>query len=392
MKLLCYLIITMSIGMGQYTHQTYVIPTEPASELASRCPDNGNMTESRCLTLNQLIISVPNGQSAFEPQEEVVFQSGIHVVNGTERQNLTALRIRNLTMRGEPGNVTITCLEEFFFRFEESYHISIFNIKFDNCSGWSNANYTISFNKQIGNVVLDQIQVTNRQGAGVAVHMKGDHRFFPKRYPLQVHLTNSKIFTGKIGIYVGYYRLFVGSHSSVYIENTSFVGSCIEFQAQDRFLDDYNIVLKSISIENCTCWSTLALRGANNIEFNIMLYKVEMRDNKSPYLVYANQTSLIHVTGSNSFHRNQGVVYLSRSKLVFSVAKVEFVNNTVLTAHGVPILATKSQIVFENSHISFINNHGIHCGGIIAKLQTYLIFKDNSSVDFTHNSGEKDSS
>ena len=135
--------------------------------------------------------------------------------------------------------------------------------------------------------------------------------------------------------------------------------------------------------------SALTFLGARNInKFNVMLQDINMRDNTSPNVIYANQTS-IYMTGSNSFHRNQGVVYLERCNLIFSWAKIEFVNSTVLTSHGVPVLATHSTISSENSHVRFANNHGVNCGGITAKFQTQLSFKDNSTIVFDHNSGKK---
>ena len=65
---------------------------------------------TRCLTFNELINSVPRGQSTFQSQE-VILLSGVHVVNGTERQDLTVSHIGDLTMRGESNNVTIVCME-----------------------------------------------------------------------------------------------------------------------------------------------------------------------------------------------------------------------------------------------------------------------------------------
>ena len=79
------------------------------------CPGN----VSRCLTLNELIVSAPEGQCAFQSQEEVIFLSGVHVVNGTNKPNLIVSCISDLTMRGGSNHVTITCLENFYFEFEQ---------------------------------------------------------------------------------------------------------------------------------------------------------------------------------------------------------------------------------------------------------------------------------
>ena len=383
---LWYLAVIISATFaGNHTRRTCIIPTELTSDLklasCSTCPNN------RCLTLNELIDSVSKGQSAFQSQEEVLFLSGVHTVktNGTEGKGLPVSRVDGLSLRGESDNVMITCSEEFFFRFTDCLRINISNITFKNCTGRNNDNYTLFFGRQIGSIVLDQIQILSEYGAGVAVYMAGDKSF--PGVPLRVSLINSKLSTGKTGIFVGY-SIFFGRHSSVYVENTSFTGSCLEFQAIERFWDDYNITLKNSIIKNCACWSVLTLRGARHIKFNIKLQGVNMGSNRSPYLIYANQTS-IYMTGSNSFHCNQGVVYLARSNVIFSWANVEFANNTVLTSHGVPVLATESEMIFENSQVGFVNNHGLNSGGITAKLRTRLNFKDNATIIFQHNSGEK---
>ena len=392
--LLCYLAVTTSVTFaGNYTRRTCIIPTEPASDLqelasCSSCINNSdNNYNSRCLTLNELIDSVSKGQSVFQSQEEVFFLTGVHTVNGTTGQNLTVRRVDGLSIRGELDNVVIRCLEEFFFRFIDCLRINISHITFKNCTGHSNDNYTLFFERQTRSIVLDQLQIISQHGAGVAVYMAGDFTSFPS-IPLRVSLMNSKLSTGKTGLFVGYSLTFLGEHSSVYVENTTLIGSCLEFQAAERFGDDFNVTIKNITINKCTCWSALTLRGANFINFNIVLQDVKMGDNGSPYLVYANQTS-VYMTGSSSFHRNQGVMYLARSKLIFSWAKVVFVNSTVLTSHGVPVLATESEVVFENSCVSVRNNHGVNCGGITAKSRTQLNFKVNTTVTFEHNSGEK---
>ena len=394
--LLYYLTVTISVAFaGNFSRRTCITPVVESDRLklaasCSTCPNSDNINKTRCLNLNELIDSVSKGQSAFQSQEEVIFLSGLHTVksNGTDEQrHLAAHRVDGLSVRGESVNVIVACSEEFFFRFSDCVHINISNITFNNCTGRKNGNYTLFFQNQAGSIVLDQLQIINKHGAGVAVHMKGKSVF--PRIPLHVSLMNSKLSTGKMGIFVGYSTVFFGEHSIVHVMNTSFIGSCLEFRAADHF-SDYNITLKNITIENCTCWSTLTLRGARYIKFNIMLQDVNMGDNRSPYLIYTNKTAIIYMTGSNSFHCNQGVVYLVHSLLVFYWAKVEFVNSTVLTSHGVPLLATeRTEIAFENSQVSFVNNHGVNTGGILAKVKTRLSFRDNSTVIFEHNSGEK---
>ena len=119
------LIITVAIG----SRTTYIIIS--TSEVPN-CPDNAN----RCLTLVELIASVPQGQSAFQSREEVIFQLGVHIVNGTDGTNLTAVSVGNLTIRGdsETSNVNITCLLQFNFVFKKVDTVSIYNMIFNNCT------------------------------------------------------------------------------------------------------------------------------------------------------------------------------------------------------------------------------------------------------------------
>ena len=56
------------------------VATEPIMNLSYYCPVNA----SRCLTLNDLINSGSRWNPVFEHDERVVFQSEIHLVNGTQ--------------------------------------------------------------------------------------------------------------------------------------------------------------------------------------------------------------------------------------------------------------------------------------------------------------------
>jgi hypothetical protein len=95
---------------GNFTHHTYIIPTEPTSVSSSsvQCPeDTGNANTTRCLTLNELTDN-PLGRYGiydivFQSREEVVFLSGTHVVNGTDHY-VYSEKSSNLVLRGESNN------------------------------------------------------------------------------------------------------------------------------------------------------------------------------------------------------------------------------------------------------------------------------------------------
>ena len=214
------------VGSSQPVQHTFVIPTEPSSEQASSRPDN-----SRCLTLHELINHTAEqwSRSAFQSGEEVIFQSGVHFVNGTGKQKLAARDIKGITIRGEP-NAIISCLDDFYFRFEWCSNVNISNIEFNNCAGQNVGNHTLFFNKQKGNITLDQIQITNKFGGAIAVFIRDD----PYDYKdVQVYLSNCNISTGKTGVYIHQYYKYQEPTLNVYITDTIFV-SCLTFYGRDH--------------------------------------------------------------------------------------------------------------------------------------------------------------
>ena len=112
----CIIFLLLSevlVSGGWMPRSTYVIATELAIKNTSyRCP----MNVSRCLTLNDLVNSGSRWNPVFEHEETIIFQSGIHFVNGTQQQHLYTER-HNLILRGESNATTIVCAEEFMFVF-----------------------------------------------------------------------------------------------------------------------------------------------------------------------------------------------------------------------------------------------------------------------------------
>ena len=152
------LYLTVSFTSAVRHNITYVISTENSK---INCPGNA----SRCLTLNDLIKNAVLGQSTFQSEEEVTFQSGAHVVNETgDRNNIRVSRISNLTLRGETKNSTIKCLTEFYFIFEEVNSMSIINLNFQNYTSHeeyeATRNHTLLFTNLKGDVVLDSIKMS----------------------------------------------------------------------------------------------------------------------------------------------------------------------------------------------------------------------------------------
>ena len=110
---------------SNFTWHTYIIPTS----VSVQCPeDNSNANTTRCLTLNELIDSPPGRYGTFQSREEVIFLSGTHVVNGTERDYVYSDESSNLVLRGESNKVTIVCLKPFTFRFVQGRYVKVSNM------------------------------------------------------------------------------------------------------------------------------------------------------------------------------------------------------------------------------------------------------------------------
>ena len=407
MKVLCYLLAVSCVVAGQplMRQHTYILPTEPATEEVSHCPQGrNNTTITRCLTLSELIINSTVGESVFETTELVTFGSGLHVVNGTGRRNITVSGASGLTLRGESdNNVIIECREKFWFEFRGTKNVSISNIAFVNCTGKSSVNYTLVFNKQLGSLVLDNVEISTEHGSGIDTEMTGCTNY-PDKCHISINITNSKLSTNKIAFNVRFGDFFrFGTPIDIVISNTTIIKSALQVTSYYGIVGRqyYNtLTLKNMSFEGSPQWSVLILKGTAIMRTIASLQNVRMRNNRSPYLVHAN-SSTIHMTGINTFQNNEGVVYLIHSSLDFTHANVSFLNNTILlsysrsvsktviTSHGAPLLAIDSRVTFENSHVTFERNSGIHCGGITAKSNSLIIFRENSTVNFTQNYGEK---
>ena len=133
------------------------------------------------------------------------------------------------------------------------------------------------------------------------------------------------------------------------------------------------------------------INARKNIQTSSLLLQniTIIADNKSPYAI---QTRLVHIRvkgHSNFFHRNLGAIYVENSRIDFAHTDVEFINNTVYNAHGVPMYITSSAIDFVNSTVLFRNNRGSLSGAIVATEKTQLSFGLNTTVNFINNEGDE---
>ena len=389
--LLLAMLSVVAVG-GQYTHRTYVTATDPASlHGVFHCHGYSNETYTRCCTLTELIDSVSEGQSAFQSHEEVVFQSGLHVVSGTNKTSIAAIKVTGLAWRGESGNVTVLCTKEFHFEFSRVSNVMLAHMTIKNCFYQIKTpkliELTMTFIRPRGSIGLNGVQI-----ASDSMHKAVVNILFKSTYSFHVQLANIKLSNTKV--YIGPYVSELAS-GEIEIINSTFVDSCIEISTNSyTCLRNFPcVIVKNSSFLNASCECALAFTTVHanvRVPLFITLEDVKFTENSSPYLLRANIANVSFKGISNQFHRNKGVIYIEQqTQLLFSGTAVEFVNNTVTNAFGVPLYASNSVINFTNCHVIFENNHGLLCGAIAATEATLLVFGANSTLRFENNEGQK---
>ena len=373
-------VLTSTVAIGSRT--TYIITS--TSEVQN-CPNNA----TRCLTLVELIARVHQGQSAFQSQEEVIFQPGVHIVNGTERTNLTVVSVGNLTIRGdsETSNVNITCLLQFNFIFEKVDNVSISNMIINNCTSdveiyGITRNQSLLFIDLVNNLLLDSIHMISKSQESIAVFMKKGF----------VQLINSKM-SGGSGMYIGF-----DSHdtvstvtSTVEISNSIFNNSCVKLETIHVPTNSTNIVLagmiKNSTFTSCKCWYVINFKSLKSQRINVTIVDANIIDNHSPFLMYVKHNISVHFKGNINFIRNKGIAYILHSKAFYLGVQVKFVENRLMNILGVPMYAKDATISFKDSYVLFEKNVGLFCGGIGGK-DAQILINDNSTIDFINNKGQ----
>ena len=403
--LLLKLLSSIDSQYDSFIRHTYIIPTEPISVSSSsvQCPnDNSNVNTTRCLTLNELIDSPPGRHGMFQSQEEVIFLSGTHVVDGTERDYVYSERSSNLVLRGESNEVTIICLKPFTFMFSRGRYVKVSNLTLINCAMNKEiryeterycCNFTLLFINSKGSMIIENVQITSKGRVAIAVYVAVELGATGTEPTLQLAFTKLKLSSGIIiAPYWHFYHIYP-TVASISIENSSFIDLYIEVTDIHRADDPLSrnkfvVTIKNVSFENYNTWSSLIFRGRNNSFLVVKLEDVVISKSMSPYVIHANQTTVILV-GKNKFHCNHGAVYLVHSKLSFSKTTVEFINTTVTKGKAAPLVSDDSTVVFRDSYVVFKTNHGLICGGIIGTGGSVLRFEDNSTVHFERNEGDQ---
>ena len=379
-----YLLVAFTANLlVVYTSRTYITASEPASSNATlQCHD----TAVRCLTLNELIVSVNEGWNVFKSEEEVIFQSGVHVVNVTT-SSLQNTNIKNLSLSGETSNVTVECINEFYFRFSYISFIKLSHITFHNCRKYltqaivSQKRWTtLIFEHLAGNLTLDNVQIKNDIRSGFKIRFDPFAKCYAQFINVKLSLTK---------LYITPLQPFNGDRR-VDIMNTEFVDSCITVETV--YTDNVPaLMVTDTTFRSCNCESAMTfvstrLRIVKRASF--FLHNVNITDNKSPYVIQARLANLKITGHSNLFHRNKGAIYMEESRMLFYQTDVDFVNNTIFNTHGVPMFARDSVIYFVNCHILFKNNRGSLSGAIVATDMTQLRFDLKTTINFVNNEGE----
>ena len=328
----------------------------------------------------------------FQRQEEVIFLSGAHIVNGTKNNYVYSEEASNLVLRGESSNVTIICLKGFSFGFASNMYTKVSNLTLVNCSMgssqgitykgyWYCCNLTFLFIGLEGSMILENIQTISNSRVDIAVYVKGDSLYTAS---VQLTFTNLKLSSG---ILITPYNMFIAHRVVIEITNSSFSDSYIKIVQGNNFLREFNVTIKNVSFESSSAWSSLIFRGIEwQCPFVVKIKGLDISRSMSPYIILANQTTVIF-EGKNNFHQNHGVMYLVHSKWYFFNTTVQFINSTV--GHGAPLIADDSVVVFKDTYIAFKTNFGLICGGILGTKKSVLFFRDNSTIHFERNEGNK---
>ena len=298
------------------------------------------------LTLNEFISlkeATPEEDGDDCSSNELIFQSGIHRVLNDHDKILTFDNISSVVIRGEV-NATIKCLNQYLnIHFIEVSGITIQSMHIENCN------------------IIETVH--SRE-----VHETQDQQF-------EMHVSDSKFTNTSISVN----RVQTYDDDNQLLSSTS--GTLL-------------ITIEDSNIENCVDSHFLNLDA--EIDLITVTFKgLNFRCNNRPLLHYsmddldspADSELLVEVTGINYFvSNNHSIFILQQSRLLFSRAEVNFINNSnhvdfnYDSSFGPIVLQSDSTALFEHSNVVFNNNQG----GIFAT-ETEIVFGDNATIYFDSN-------
>lgn len=279
--LLCLIVFSVS-STAKGVQQRFIRATTPTSPSYSL---------SRCYTLNELITRASTrGHEVFSSSQNVTFLSGNHIIN-VSNNFLTVTAAEYLTLQGE-GEVTITCLNEFYFLFTDVYQVVIRSLKFVNCKAFAQYlkevlreqfSYTFIFWGISSKVEFNRVEIVNKNATGVVL-LDASHFKFLK----------SNFLTGGIGIYSR-------QSTAVYILGCLFRGSSFKVfgSSTDSVTVEFTTFQQTMTwpVISCSAWKLLELKN------------IKMISNPAWFLMNVEDCK-VSLKGRNLFHNNSGALII----------------------------------------------------------------------------------
>lgn len=373
MMISLFFLVCLSLGIsstvkGVYAEQRFIQPTTPT------LPSTHCQSETPCYTLNELIIRASIGgeqqREVFSSFQNVIFLSGNHLIN-VSNKFLSVAEAESLTLQGE-GEVTITCRDDFSFLFIDVYKVTFKSLKFINCKAFAqylktvlpeHFNYTFIFwGSGSSHVDFNKVEIVSENATGVVLLDVSHFKFLKSNFS-----------TGGIGIYSRHV-------TALYILGCLFRDS--SFKIYGSSTDSVNI--EFTTFQQATVWPVISCSAFRLLE----LKNIKMISNPAQFLMNIEDCK-VTLKGRNFFSSNSGALVVGvGGTLDIEKAIVQFVNNTIQSAFGlpgVPLCIAGGTVIFDSSFVTFQNNSGEDCGGIIAHRSTIECI--NARIDFIANKG-----
>ena len=228
-------------------------------------------------------------REVFSSSQNITFLSGNHLIN-VSNNFLTVAAAEYLTLQGE-GEVTITCLNEFFFLFTDVYQVAFKSLKFVNCKAFAQYlkkivpeqfSYTFVFwGSTSSHVEFNRVEIVSENATGIVLLDVSHFKFL-----------KSNFYTGGIGIYSRHVTavyilgcLFRDSSFKVYGSSTDYV--TIEFTTFQQ--------ATTWPVISCSAWRLLKLKN------------IKMISNPARFLMNIEDCK-VTLKGRNHFYNNSGAL------------------------------------------------------------------------------------
>ena len=280
-----YLILGVS-STAKGVQQRFIRATIPTSS-STHCRD-----DNLCYTLNELITRASTGgeqrREVFSSSQNVTFLSGNHIIN-VSNNFLSVAAAESLTLQGE-GEVTVTCLNEFYFLFTDVYRMAIKSLKFVNCKAFAQYltkavreqfSYTFIFWGISSKVEFNRVEIVSENATGIVLLDASLFKFLKSTFS-----------TGGIGIYSQ-------RSTAVYILGCLFKDSSFKVygSSADSVTIEFTVFQQTTTwpVISCSAWKLLTLKNIKMIS-NPARFLMNIEDCKAS------------LKGKNIFYNNSGAL------------------------------------------------------------------------------------